>query len=65
MAQARVELTLEETMMVLDFWAHGMNILQTFPEEKIVAVQGLREAIEAISILPDSVGFGDEAIGTT
>ncbi len=60
MAWETTELNLEEQMMVLDFWAHGMDILLKFSPEKISAVPGLKEAIAAASVLPAAVGWGDE-----
>jgi hypothetical protein len=61
MAQNEKELSLDEKMMVLDFWAHGMDIALKFTEEQIKAVRGLKEAIDATSVLPAAIGWDDEA----
>lgn len=61
MAQNREELGLDEKMMVLDFWAHGMDIALKFTEEQIRSVRGLKEAIEATSALPAAIGWEDDA----
>jgi hypothetical protein len=65
MAQNREELGLDEKMMVLDFWAHGMDIALKFTEEQIRSVRGLKEAIEATSALPAAIGWEDDAEETT
>jgi len=51
---------LDDEIRILEFWAHGMNILQALSEEKIASVPGLKQAIEAVSGLPDAIGWGDE-----
>jgi hypothetical protein len=61
MAQNEKELSLDEKMMILDFWAHGMDIALKFTEEQIKAVRGLKEAIDATSVLPAAIGWDDEA----
>jgi hypothetical protein len=43
-----VELGDSETMMVLRFWAQGVDILQKFTKEQVMAVPGLKEAIYAV-----------------
>jgi hypothetical protein len=65
MAQNREELGLDEKMMVLDFWAHGMDIALKFTEGQIRSVRGLKEAIEATSALPAAIGWEDDAEETT
>ena len=65
MAQNREELSLDEKMMVLDFWAHGMDIALKFTEEQIRSVRGLKEAIEATSAPPAATGWEDDAEETT
>jgi hypothetical protein len=65
MAQNREELGLDEKMMVLDFWAHGMDIALKFTEGQIRSVRGLKEAIEATSALPAAIGWEDDAAETT
>ena len=52
-------------MMVLDFWAHGMDIALKFTDEQIRSVGGLKEAIEATSGLPAAIGWEDDAEETT
>jgi hypothetical protein len=61
MTQSKEELGLDEKMMVLDFWAHGMDIALKFTEEQIRSVRGLKEAIDATSVLPAAIGWEDEA----
>jgi hypothetical protein len=38
----------------------GPGIRRTFREEQLEAVPGLKEIVEAISHLPDAIGWGDE-----
>jgi len=65
MAPEKVELSLEERMMVLDLWAHGVDIRQKFTEDKIKVVPGLKEILDVTSALPGAVGWGDDPVDTT
>ncbi|MBO1906552.1 hypothetical protein J4G37_16795, partial [Microvirga sp. 3-52] len=58
--QVQIKSALDEKMMVLDFWAHGMDIALKFTDEQIKAVRGLKEAIDATSVLPAAIGWDDE-----
>jgi hypothetical protein len=60
MTKAKSELGLNEELMVLQFWAHGMDIRQKFSKEQIRAVPSLGKAIAAVSRLSDEIGWGDE-----
>lgn len=53
-------LGLDEEMMILQFWAHGIDIAQKFSADQLRAVPGLEEAIAAVSRLPREIGWGDE-----
>ena len=46
--------------MILQFWAHGIDIAQKFSAEQLRAVPGLEEAIAAVSKLPREIGWEDE-----
>ncbi|MEE1613336.1 hypothetical protein [Microvirga sp. CF3016] len=60
MKAPKIILNPDEEMMILQFWAHGMDIAQKFSTEQIRAVPGLEEAIAAVSVLPKEIGWGDE-----
>jgi hypothetical protein len=60
MKRSTVELSPEEDIMILQFWAHGIDITQKFSAEKLRAVPGLEEAIAAVSGLPREIGWSDE-----
>lgn len=60
MKTPKIVLSPAEEMMILQFWAHGMDIAQKFSTEQIRAVPGLEEAIAAVSELPKEIGWGDE-----
>lgn len=57
---AENDLSLKEQLLILDFWAHGMDIRQEFGPEKLRAIPGLEEVILAVSKLPAQIGWGDE-----
>ncbi|MDF2812793.1 MAG: hypothetical protein K0S56_3824 [Microvirga sp.] len=57
MLKRHVDLTLEEELQVLGFWAHGMDIFTQFSPEKIASIRGLSEAIEAARKLPAAIGW--------
>lgn len=58
MSKTIISLSSNEQLMILEFWAHGTDILNQFTEEQIAAVPGLREAIEAVRTLPEQIGWG-------
>jgi len=60
MDRKKAEIALDEELMILQFWAHGVDILHRFSQEQLQAVPGLKEAIDAVSKLPDEIGWGDE-----
>jgi hypothetical protein len=60
MSRANVELSLEQQLMILNFWAHGVDISRKLSTEQIQAVPGLRQALDAAAGLPDSIGWGEE-----
>jgi hypothetical protein len=62
MASKEVEFTDAEIMLVLRFWARGMEILQNLTPEQIDAVPGLREAINSASELPAAIGWDDKPV---
>ncbi|UVF18882.1 hypothetical protein HPT29_020785 [Microvirga terrae] len=45
MKKSRDLLTPDDEMMILQFWAHGIDIAQKFSAEQLRAVPGLEEAI--------------------
>jgi hypothetical protein len=61
MTLRKVELSLEEELLILLFWAHGKDIARTIGMEKLQAVPGLQQAIESVSCLPVAIGWDDEA----
>jgi hypothetical protein len=63
MTRAKTELGLNQEMMILQFWAQGIDILQTFSEDQLRAVPSLKKAIEIASRLPHEIGWGDELNG--
>jgi hypothetical protein len=60
MAKRNLELNLDEELLILLFWAHGKDIARKFSVEKLQAVPGLEQAIEAISYLPVAIGWDGE-----
>ena len=60
MKRSRDLLTPDDEMMILQFWAHGIDIAQKFSAEQLRAVPGLEAAIEAVLDLPKEIGWGDE-----
>ena len=60
MTRANVELSPDEELLILKLWVYGTDIRRTFREEQLEAVPGLREIVEAVSHLPDAIGWGDE-----
>lgn len=62
MNRAKAKLGLNEELMILQFWAQGIDILQMFSEEQLQAVPSLKRAIEATSGLPSEIGWGDEPL---
>jgi hypothetical protein len=63
MARARVELSLEEELMILLFWAHGIDLARKLSQEQLQALPELKRAIDAVSGLPDVIGWGDKPRG--
>lgn len=50
--------------MILLFWAQGIDILRRLSEQQLEAIPGLKKAIDAVSGLPDVIGWGEEPRGT-
>ncbi len=60
MSRTAAELSLDEELMILMFWAQGIDILQRLGKERVKAIPELQKAIEAVSHLPHAIGWDDE-----
>ena len=63
MVEQRIELELEEELLILLFWAYGRDISKKLSAEKLRTVSGLERAIEAISHLPTAIGWDERDVG--
>jgi hypothetical protein len=61
MSRQSVNLTIDQEMAVLQFWARGKDIKLQFSAEEIASVRGLSAALEAVLVLPASIGWDDVA----
>jgi hypothetical protein len=59
MVEQRTELDLEEELLILLFWAYGRDISRKLGAERLRAVAGLENAIEAVAHLPMAIGWDD------
>ena len=59
MTDMRIELNLDEELLLLLFWAYGKEISHKLGPGRLEAVPGLKAAIDAIANLPAAIGWDD------
>jgi hypothetical protein len=60
MDQEGTEIDVEQELLLLQFWAIGVEILRKFTPDQLRSVPGVEEAIGYTSTIPTAIGWGDE-----
>lgn len=62
MSRQIVDLSPEEEVLILLFWAYSKDVEAKLGPDKLRTIPGLGEAIKALATVLDAIGWGDESL---